>query len=149
VLVSLPAVGGLVAAVLLTRGYYDDAGGGLILGAISAPDANKLVLALIGSSGVLLCGSINHLLMSAFYAQGDTRTPTKIQMLSYSVGIVMKCCGFVLGGLFGIVLAMSLYYALEGFLLGAVLHRRMAVRLHSEIAPVLEFSAVNVPPRPL
>jgi peptidoglycan biosynthesis protein MviN/MurJ (putative lipid II flippase) len=148
-LVSLPAVGGLAAAALLTREYYYNDGGGMMLGVISSPDVNKLVLALIGSSGILLCGSINHLMMSAFYAHGDMRTPTRIQMLSYSIGIVMKCCGFVLGGLMGIALAMSLYYALEGLLLGTVLHRRMAVRLYSEIAPVLEFPAVNAPPRPL
>lgn len=148
-LVSLPAVGGLIAAALLSRGYSDEAGGGLILGAISTSDVNKLALALIGSSGVLLCGSINHLLMSAFYAQGDMRTPTRIQMLSYSIGILMKGGGFLLGGLFGIVLAMSLYYALEGLLLGTVLHRRMADRLHSELGPLPEFPAVEVPPRPL
>lgn len=148
--VSLPAVGGLAAvAALLMHEYSQDPGGGLILGAIDSPNLNKLVLALLGSTGVLLCGSINHLLMSAFYAQGDTRTPSRIQMLSYSIGIVLKCCGFILGELFGIVLAISLYYALEGLLLGMVLHRRMIIRLHSEITPVLEFPAVDVPPRPL
>lgn len=146
-LLSVGAVMGLVAMVFVVPHIYQGGGENPMLDALRSEDLGRLALALVLGSGVLLFGSINHLLMNAFYAQGDTRTPTRIQMLVYFLGTVLKCCGFFFGGLFGILAAISLYYMLEGILLGAALDRRLRLRLVPETQPSLGLSPAGLPPR--
>jgi putative peptidoglycan lipid II flippase len=142
---SLGIVFGLGIVTLVALVMYQEHREGL--GTLRPEDLSRLLTALLAGSGVLLCGSANHLLMSAFYAQGDTRTPTKIQMLSYMLGTGLKVGGFVLGGLYGIMAAMSIHYAVEGLALGVALDRRLSLRLRTEVQPSLELSPAGVPPR--
>ena len=136
---------GLVIVTLVALVMYQEHREGL--GTLRPEDLTRLLTALLAGSGVLLCGSANHLLMSAFYAHGDTRTPTKIQMLSYMLGTGLKVGGFVLGGLYGIMAAMCIHYAVEGLALGVALDRRLSRRLRAEAQPSLELSPAGVPPR--
>jgi peptidoglycan biosynthesis protein MviN/MurJ (putative lipid II flippase) len=137
VLFSLGTVMGVVAMALVGPRFYDSFGENPVIGTLRSQDLDRLLFALVAGSGVLLFGSTNHLLASAFYAQGDTRTPTRIQMLVYSIGIVLKSGGFFFGGLLGILAAISLYYALEAVLLGTALNRRLRLRLRVETRPSL------------
>lgn len=146
-LLSAGAVMGVVTATFVIPRLFQGGGEHPVIGALRSRDLQELLLALVAGSGVLLFGSVNHLLMVAFYAQGETRTPTKIQMMSYSLGIILKVCGFFFGGLYGIMAAMSLYYAAEGFALGVALHRRLSMRLRAEAEPSLGLPAPGVPPR--
>ena len=90
---------------------------------------------------------MNHLFVSTFYALGQTSAPAKIQMVTYSVGLILKFFGFVFGGLVGIAVAISLSYGLEGVFLGAALHRRLKWRAASAAKPPLEMPAAGLPPR--
>ncbi len=145
-LLSLGAVMTLMTGALLAYDLFQGNDETVIIGTLRSQDINKLVMTLLGGSGVLLFGSINHLLMSAFYAHGDTNTPAKIQMLTYSIGMVMKFGGFIVGGLLGITVAISVSYALEGILLGSILHRRVTDRLRSQSQPSVELPTISARP---
>jgi putative peptidoglycan lipid II flippase len=143
-LLSAGAVMGLVTVAFAVPHFFQGGGGHPMIGAFRSQDLHDLLLALVAGSGVLLFGSVNHLLMSAFYAQGETRAPTRIQMLSYSFGIILKVCGFFFGGLYGIMAAMSVYYAAEGLALGVALNRRLSLR--AEAQPSLGLSPAGLLP---
>ncbi|HJR76189.1 MAG TPA: lipid II flippase MurJ [Nitrospiraceae bacterium] len=149
VLLSSAAVFGLAAIAVVSPYLYPSGGERPVVGALRSDDLNKLTVALILGSGVLLFGSISHLAMSAFYAQGDTRAPTKLQVFTYSIGIALKAAGFFLGGLYGIMAAMSVSYAIDAIVLGGALDRRLRLRLSAEPQASLELSVAGVPPRSL
>ena len=46
--------------------------------------------------------------INAYYAMGDTRTPTKIGILTYAFGLLLKVAGFGFAGIKGMALAVSL-----------------------------------------
>ncbi len=148
-LISLAAALGFGAATLQAHAVYLESGDQPIVGALRMRDLDQLLMALMASSGALLCGSMNHLFMSVFYALGETRAPAKIQMLTYSVGMVMKCFGFMFGGLLGIAVAISISYGMEGIFLGTALHRRLKWHAGSDVKPPLEMPVAGMPPRPL
>ncbi|MBI4002208.1 MAG: hypothetical protein HY348_10535 [Nitrospira defluvii] len=92
-------------------------------------DLTRMWVILMSCSGVVLAGGINHILVNAFYAQGDMLTPAKIEVLTYTVGLIMKGVGALFGGLVGIATAISFYYLLNSVMLGVVLRRRAAAQL--------------------
>lgn len=100
----------------------------VLLGSLHVDDLSRIWIVLMSCSGVLLCASINHLLVSVFYAQGDTKTPAKIEAFANTIGFILKCVGCLLGGLIGIAIGVSCYYALNALLLGTVLRRRLSAQ---------------------
>ena len=60
-------------------------------------------------SGLPLGSSLSHTFATAYYARGDTATPTKIGIVVYTIGLALKVAGFFLGGLTGIAVAISVY----------------------------------------
>ncbi|HET6675506.1 MAG TPA: lipid II flippase MurJ [Nitrospiraceae bacterium] len=147
VLVSFGMVLGLATVAILGPYFYHAGGEHSMMGTLRWEDLNKLTVALVIGSGVLMFGSINHLAMSAFYAQGDTRTPMRIQVLAHSLGIILKACGFFLGGLYGIMAAMSVAYGIEAAVLSVALNRRLSLRLRVDQQAPLELSTAGAPPR--
>lgn len=121
----------------------------LLVGALRMRDVQNLLMVLLASSGALAIGSMNHLFMSAFYAQGETSVPARIQMVSYSIGIALKYAGFVIGGLLGIAVAISVSYALEGVLLASALHRRLNRHMGVDSNSPLKWLPFGVGRRPL
>lgn len=68
-------------------------------------------------SGVWVAGVTSQILAGSFYAQGDTDTPTRIGVVSFTAGIALKLVGFYLLGVVGIAAGASLHYLLMGSLL--------------------------------
>ncbi|MGC3973127.1 MAG: lipid II flippase MurJ [Nitrospira sp.] len=97
-------------------------------GTLRVGDLARMWIIWVSCSGVVLTGGINHILNNAFYAQGDTMTPSKIEVLTYTVGLVMKGAGAFFGGLVGMALAISAYYVLNSLMLGMVLRKRVAAQ---------------------
>lgn len=89
---------------------------------------------LLAGSGVLLFGGINHLLVNAFYAEGETGLPARVEILTATGGLALKGLGFLAGGLIGLAAAISLQYVLSSLFLGAALARRVAARLRANEA---------------
>jgi putative peptidoglycan lipid II flippase len=100
-----------------------------IYGTLQTGDLTRMWVILMSCSGVVLAGGINHILVNAFYAQGDMLTPAKIEVFTYTVGLIMKGLGAWFGGLVGVATAISVYYLLNSVMLGVVLRRRAVAHL--------------------
>lgn len=79
-------------------------------GAFRVTDVSLLWLVMLGMSGVFIGGSAGQITTSVFYAAGNTRTPTRLSMISYSFFIPVKIASFFTWGVMGIAIATSVYY---------------------------------------
>lgn len=106
------AFGEPLLRMLLAHGQLDDA------------DAKLLWLMLLLTAGQFVAGSIGTLTAGAFYARGDTVTPTWIGAISFTISIAVKALAFSLWGLVGLALAISFYYMQSLTMMAVVLYRR-------------------------
>ena len=108
-----------------------------------------LRLTLLACAGMLVCGGLNHVLVNAFYAEGEMSTPAKVEALASTAGLLLKGLGFFMGGLMGIALAISMQYALTSVLLGSIFYRRLTARLREcgrePVKPVLAVGTSQPP----
>lgn len=81
-----------------------------------------LMLALLG--GWFLGDPAANLLFNTFYAMGDSVTPARLGVLSYTLGIGLKLAGFAAGGVAGLAAGTSAYYLLRALVLYLALQRR-------------------------
>lgn len=79
-------------------------------GSLSAQDIVTLAAIFVLSSGTVLCGGVNHAFLTAYYAKGNTATPTRLEFIGYCVSLLLKAGGIALLGLSGIAMAISLHY---------------------------------------
>lgn len=91
-----------------------------------ATDMWLLCLLLIGYLQASAAGSI---IVSAFYAMGDMKTPMKIGFLGFIVSILLKTVLFLLYGLKGMAIATSLYYMMNALVMFLLLERKVNARL--------------------
>ena len=104
-------------------------GEGLSSLGVTAEMWGTIQMILLAGAGLLLFGGLTHVLVNAFYAQGDTGVPAKVEIGTSLVGLALKGIGFLMGGLLGIAVATTVQYALSSLLLGLLFSRRMAARL--------------------
>lgn len=83
---------------------------GMAHGEFTNVHAHELWILLLLSAGMLVAGAMGTLTAGAFYAQGDTRTPTWLGSLAFTLGIVLKIAMFKLYGVQGLAIAISIYY---------------------------------------
>ncbi|MGH6645912.1 murein biosynthesis integral membrane protein MurJ [Aquabacterium sp.] len=76
-------------------------------GNISASDVSALWFIMICLGGTFLGGVLGQISSSAFYALGDTATPTRLGMLSYTIYVPIKVLVFYSHGLMGLALSTS------------------------------------------
>ena len=101
--------------------------GASLLGWIVASVAGPMLLAAVGRSvdlallnrlflalgGVLIAGSIGQLTSSAFYAAGDTRTPTIYGVITFTVYVPLKFLAFLHYGIVGLAWSTSIFTAVN------------------------------------
>ncbi|MBA5870599.1 MAG: hypothetical protein GDA68_11485 [Nitrospira sp. CR2.1] len=104
---------------------------------------------LLAGSGVLLFGGINHLLVNAFYADGESALPARLEILTTTAGLALKGMGVLAGGLTGLAAAITLQYALSCVLLGGALARRVTARIRTSPFPPAAGMLVAESSRPL
>lgn len=97
---------------------------GMAHGEFTSFHAQELWVLLLLTAGMLVAGAMGTLTAGAFYAQGDTRTPTWLGSLAFTLGIVLKIAMFKLYGVQGLAIAISVYYMFSLGLQLFVLWRR-------------------------
>ena len=132
-LLWMGAAGGMAAAFLfgmitLSRSFGDD----LSSVGVTADSLATIQTLLLAGGGLLLFGGLTYVLVNAFYAEGETGIPAKVEIGTSLAGLALKGIGFLMGGLIGIAVATSIQYALSSLLLGLLFHRRMAARLRGD-----------------
>lgn len=109
---GLALIGEPVLNVLVAYGRFD------------AAHVRQLWLILMAASGMFVLGASSSLLAGAFYASGDTRTPTLIGSASFTVSILSKLLMFKYMGIIGLSLAASFQYVLSALLMVIWLQRQ-------------------------
>ena len=79
-------------------------------GKISESDVDALFLILAGLAGVFLGGTAGQVTLGAFYARGDTRTPTRLGIYTFTIYLPLKAFAFLWFGIVGIAVAASLFF---------------------------------------
>jgi peptidoglycan biosynthesis protein MviN/MurJ (putative lipid II flippase) len=82
-------------------------------GRVSAADVHSLWLIMVTLVGFLIAGTMGQIASAAFYAKGNTTTPTIVGVTGFTIGIAFKVVGFFQFGLLGIAAATTLYYILN------------------------------------
>jgi putative peptidoglycan lipid II flippase len=82
-------------------------------GRVSDADVHSLWLIVVALVGFLVAGSMGQIASAAFYAKGNTATPTMVGVIGFTLGIVSKVVGFFQFGLVGIAAGTTLYYLLN------------------------------------
>jgi putative peptidoglycan lipid II flippase len=87
---------------------------------------SKLWWLLVALGGMWVGGSVGSVSSSAFYAKGDTQTPTRLSVVTFTVYIPIKIGAFFLFGLLGLAVSITLLYLVNAGLQVALLRRRPA-----------------------
>jgi putative peptidoglycan lipid II flippase len=80
-----------------------------VAGRLSADDLGALAVLAAYMAGLLPCMALSNVLNNAYYAQGDTRSPTVIAVAAYTVGVIVKLVGFWVAGVQGLALAATVW----------------------------------------
>jgi len=97
-------------------------------------DIRLLWILMLALTGLAIGDPTGHLLLTSFYAKGDTKTPTRIGILVYTFGIACKLGGFLAFGLLGLAAGTTLYYLTRTATLWIVLTRSTRASVDEVIA---------------
>jgi len=122
-LMQLSLISALALSLLVTIGKPALA---LLLayGAFGTESIDTLWWILIWLGGMFFGSSTGQLCASAFYAMGDTRTPTKLSVVTYTIYVPVKVFAFLEFGVAGLALSTSVYYMGNLILQMLLLERR-------------------------
>jgi peptidoglycan biosynthesis protein MviN/MurJ (putative lipid II flippase) len=95
-------------------------------GGITAQNVHMLWWIMIALVGLLIGGASRQVISNAFYALGDTRTPTMLFIGTYTIYIPVKIIIFLRYGVMGLALVTSVHLALNSVLQLLVLERTIA-----------------------
>jgi putative peptidoglycan lipid II flippase len=85
---------------------------GLLIGhgSISAANVNELWWIMIWLGGMSVGGIMGQISSTSFYALGDTTTPTRLSIFTFTAYIPCKVAAFYFWGVMGLAIATSIYY---------------------------------------
>lgn len=82
-------------------------------GNVSAGNVKELWWIMIWLGGMFVGGIVGQIASLTFYSIGDTVTPTRMSMVSYTIYIPSKVASFYIWGIAGLAIATSVYYMLN------------------------------------
>lgn len=109
---KLLQVGAICLATLLILGLLGQALLTFLVGQgnVSANNVAELWWIMIWLGGMFIGGAMGQICSSSFYACGDTITPTRMSMITYTVYIPGKVMAFYFFGIAGLAVTTSVYY---------------------------------------
>jgi putative peptidoglycan lipid II flippase len=96
-------------------------------GGITAENVRMLWWIMLALTGLLLGGTAGQMTSAAFYAMGDTKTPTTLFVWTFTVYIPIKVLVFLHYGLIGLAIATSVHL-LVNFVLQLIVLERVTAR---------------------
>jgi len=94
-------------------------------GGITAQNVHQLWWIMVALTGLLIGGASGQVISGAFYAVGDTRTPTMLFIITYTVYIPIKIVVFLRYGVVGLAVVTSIHLAINFLLQLVVLERTL------------------------
>ncbi len=125
VVLTLLLVAGLEVAVLGTIAWLTDVHGA-VAGNLTADSLRQFAWLAALLAGVLPCGVLAHVFSNAYYAQGDTATPSRIAAATLTCGLPLRAGGYWLGGIAGLAAAATLTALITAVWLLTSLNRHTA-----------------------
>ena len=95
-------------------------------GGVTKDNVHTLWLIMIALVGVFIAGGMGVITSKTFYAMGDTRTPTRMSIVTYTLYVPAKVLGFLRYGLMGLAVVTSAYLFLN-LLIQIVLLERFVI----------------------
>ncbi len=125
---KLLQVGAISLAGLVVFGLFGHPLLNLLIGHgnITAGNVRQLWWIMIWLGGMFVGGVTGQIASSTFYSIGDTSTPTRMSMFTYTVYIPSKALFFYLWGVAGLAIATSIYYVANQTLLVYLLKKKTA-----------------------
>ena len=77
---------------------------------IGPGNLRTLWLTMVALGGTLVGGAVVQATAGAFYGMGNTKTPTKVSTVLYTLYIPVKILAFIKFGLIGLAVSMSSYF---------------------------------------
>jgi putative peptidoglycan lipid II flippase len=104
---------------------------GLTIGhaGVTAENVYTLWLVIIALAGAFFGGVSGQVASGAFYAMGDTKTPTKVSALIYTLYLPLKIAVFLSYGLMGLAVTMSTYFVVSFLVQFVMLEGEVSRRL--------------------
>lgn len=120
----LLGLGALVYALIAFPGYYVL---GFVFGhgKLTQPEIRLLWLILLAFVGFWMTGLSGQILSTSFFAMSDTKTPTKIGVIGFTIGIGLKIGGFMLMGVWGIAMGTGIYMLFNSIVMYWILRKRL------------------------
>jgi len=78
-------------------------------GGVTSANVHLLWLIMVALVGFFIAGAMGQITSTTFYAMGDTRTPTRMSIVTYTLYIPAKVIGFMRYGLLGLAVVTSVY----------------------------------------
>ena len=82
-------------------------------GGVTRDNVHLLWVIMVALVGFFIAGAMGVVTSKTFYAMGDTRTPTRMSIVTYTLYIPAKVLGFLRYGLIGLALVTSAYLFLN------------------------------------
>jgi putative peptidoglycan lipid II flippase len=98
-------------------------------GGVTPQNVQTLFAIMVGLSGVYIGGALGQVTSAAFYAMGDTRTPTRIGIITFTFYIPLKVGAFFYAGLLGLAVATSSFVMLNVMLQFRVANSRIRLNV--------------------
>jgi peptidoglycan biosynthesis protein MviN/MurJ (putative lipid II flippase) len=92
-------------------------------GGITAQNVHQLWAIIVALTGVVIGGASGQVISGAFYAIGDTRTPTMLFIVTYTIYIPIKIIAFLRYGMIGLAVVTSIHLVVNCLLQLIVLER--------------------------
>jgi putative peptidoglycan lipid II flippase len=144
-LVGLIVIMGILVVVTLGRIFAAPLHLASITGKLSPENLSVLWLITVLMAAVLPSTCISNLQGNAFFAQGDTRTPTRIGVVFCTLGFGTKITGFFLAGVKGVVLAGTFGAISTAIVNEIVLRRRLNNRIRVSHEDLFTVKSKSIP----
>lgn len=104
---------------------------GVLIGhaGVTAENVSRLWLIMVALGGYFIAGAMGHISSRAFYAMGDTRTPTKLGLWTYTLFLPVKVLMFFRYGLLGLAVTSSGFVLANLLLQSLFLERLLSQRI--------------------